>query len=85
MGGVVASAQEASEIRDIINPGMAIVTPGIRPLGSDIGDQKRVMTPAKAIAAGATHLVVGRPITAAEEPRSAAAAIVEEIAAASAE
>lgn len=83
MGGVVASAQESSEIRKIVGPGMAIVTPGIRPAGSAKGDQKRVMTPADAISAGSTHLVVGRPITAAEDPKSAAQAVLDEIASAS--
>lgn len=82
MGGVVASANEAAQIRKIIRPDMAIVTPGIRPTGSDAGDQKRVMTPQKAIKAGATHLVVGRPITAAADPKAAAEAIIEEIASA---
>lgn len=79
MGGVVASAQEASEISKIVRSEMTIVTPGIRPSGSDIGDQKRVMTPAKAIAAGATHLVVGRPITASENPKLSAESIIKEI------
>ena len=60
--------------------GMAIVTPGIRPAGAAAGDQKRVMTPSAAIAAGADHLVVGRPITAAPDPKAAAEAIVTEIA-----
>ncbi|MEM9279543.1 MAG: orotidine 5'-phosphate decarboxylase / HUMPS family protein, partial [Pseudomonadota bacterium] len=62
---------------------MAIVTPGIRPEGSDIGDQKRVMTPADAITAGATHLVVGRPITGAPDPKAAALSVLDEITAAS--
>lgn len=82
MGGVVSSAQEASRIRKIISPNMAIVTPGIRPAGSQAGDQKRVMTPAEAIAAGSTHLVVGRPVTGAENPKQAAQNIVDEIASA---
>ena len=79
MGGLVASAQEAAAIRKIVGPDMAIVTPGIRPAGADLGDQKRVMTPAKALAAGASHLVVGRPIMAASDRCAAAQAIVEEI------
>jgi orotidine-5'-phosphate decarboxylase len=61
---------------------MALVTPGIRPAGAAMGDQKRVMTPARAVAAGADYLVVGRPIVEAGDPRAAAAAIVAEIAAA---
>ncbi len=80
MGGVVASAQESAGIREIINPKMAIVTPGIRPAGSEVGDQKRVMTPADAIKAGSTHLVVGRPITAADDPKKSAQNIIDEIA-----
>ncbi len=59
---------------------MVLVTPGIRPTGAASGDQKRIMTPAKAIAAGADHLVVGRPIVEAADPRAAAEAIVAEIA-----
>ena len=59
---------------------MVLVTPGIRPAGADAGDQKRVMTPAEAIAAGADYLVVGRPILAAGDPKAAAEAIVAEIA-----
>ncbi len=82
MGGVVASPKEAAEIRKIITPNMAIVTPGIRPAGSDVGDQKRVMTPGDAIKAGSTHLVVGRPVTGAEDPKSAAQSIIDEIEAA---
>ena len=80
MGGIVASALEASKIREIVGPDMAIVTPGIRPTGSDVGDQKRVMTPAEAIAAGSSHLVVGRPITAAPDPQFAAQSVLNEIA-----
>lgn len=79
MGGVVASAQESASIRKIIDPKMAIVTPGIRPAGSDVGDQKRIMTPADAIKAGSTHLVVGRPITAADDPKKSAQNIIDEI------
>ena len=82
MGGVVSSAKEAEGIRKIINPDMAIVTPGIRPSGSDAGDQKRVMTPAEAITAGSTHLVVGRPITGVEDPKQAAQEVLDEIASA---
>ncbi len=82
MGGVVSSAREASAIGKAIKSDMAIVTPGIRPAGSDIGDQKRIMTPADAIAAGSTHLVVGRPITAAQDPKAAAQSVIDEIASA---
>ncbi|TAK46738.1 MAG: orotidine-5'-phosphate decarboxylase [Xanthobacteraceae bacterium] len=80
--GLVCSAEEAAGLRSLIAPSMALVTPGIRPAGTQAGDQKRVMTPARAIAAGADYLVVGRPILEAAAPRSAADAIVAEIAAA---
>ena len=66
-------------VRAIVGPQMAIVTPGIRPAGSASGDQKRVMGPAEAIAAGATHLVVGRPITEAADPKAAARRIRAEM------
>ena len=69
-------------MRAIVGPGIAIVTPGIRPDGVSAGDQKRIATPAAAIRAGADYLVVGRPITAAADPKRAAEAIVAEIAAA---
>ncbi|MBN9011275.1 MAG: orotidine 5'-phosphate decarboxylase, partial [Rhizobiales bacterium] len=82
MDGIVASPAEAAAIRQIVGPDMAIVTPGIRPAGSDAGDQKRIATPASAIRAGADYLVVGRPVTGAAEPRAAAEAIVAEIEAA---
>ena len=82
MGGIVCSANEASAVRGIVGAGMAVVTPGIRPAGSDQGDQKRVMTPAAALRAGASHLVVARPIVAAPDPRAAAQAILAEMAAA---
>ncbi len=78
--GVVASAQEAAEIREKFGEGFLIVTPGIRPAGADAGDQKRIATPANALADGATHLVVGRPIHAAGNPAAAAAAIAAEMA-----
>jgi orotidine-5'-phosphate decarboxylase len=80
--GLVCSGEEAASLRPIVGPRIALVTPGIRPAGAEAGDQKRVMTPARAIAAGADHLVVGRPILEAPDPRAAAAAIVREIAAA---
>jgi orotidine-5'-phosphate decarboxylase len=79
--GLVCSAEEAAHLRSIVDPAMRLVTPGIRPAGSEAGDQKRIMTPARAIAAGADYLVVGRPIVAAVDPKAAADAIVAEIAA----
>jgi orotidine-5'-phosphate decarboxylase len=78
-GGVVASAQEAKAIRNRLGKGFAIVTPGVRLAGGDKGDQSRVVTPAEAIAAGATHLVVGRPITGATYPIAAAKKFAEEM------
>ena len=78
--GLVCSAEEAAAVRPIIAARMALVTPGIRPAGAASGDQKRIMTPAKAIAAGADYLVVGRPILEAADPKAAAQAIVAEIA-----
>ena len=78
--GLVCSPEEAANVRAITGAGMTLVTPGIRPAGADAGDQKRIMTPAAAIAAGADYLVVGRPIVAAPDPRAAAEAIVAEIA-----
>lgn len=77
--GVVASAQEAAEIRERFGGDFLIVTPGIRPAGAAVGDQKRVATPANALQDGATHLVVGRPIHGAPDPAQAAAAIVAEM------
>ena len=79
MGGVVCSAAEARVVRSVIGPEMAVVTPGIRPAGSVADDQKRVMTPRDAIAAGASHLVVGRPIVKADDPKAAARRIVDDI------
>lgn len=81
MGGIVASAAEAAALRKIIGTDMALVTPGIRLAGSDKGDQKRVMTPKDAITAGASHLVVGRPIVKAADPLAAAKEILTEMAA----
>jgi orotidine-5'-phosphate decarboxylase len=78
--GLVCSPEEAANLRGIVGNNMALVTPGIRPAGSAAGDQKRIMTPAKAIAAGADYLVVGRPIVEAADPKAAADAIVAEIA-----
>ena len=78
--GLVCSAEEAANVRAIVGHGMTLVTPGIRPAGADSGDQKRIMTPAAAVAAGADYLVVGRPILEAPDPTAAARAIVAEIA-----
>ena len=78
-GGLVASALEARELRRELGDDFAIVTPGVRPAGTDVGDQARVLTPKDAIAAGATYLVVGRPILEATDPAQAAEAIVSEI------
>lgn len=82
MGGIVCSADEAAAVRRIVGPDLALVTPGIRPAGAERGDQKRVMTPADAIRAGSSHLVVARPIVQAADRRAAAAAILAEMAAA---
>ena len=79
IGGLVCSPLEAEMVRSIVGPKLAIVTPGIRPAGSAVGDQKRVMGPAQAIAAGASHLVVGRPITAAADPAAAARTVLGEM------
>jgi orotidine-5'-phosphate decarboxylase len=78
--GLVCSAEEAAGVRTVVGARMALVTPGIRPAGAASGDQKRVMTPARAIAAGADYLVVGRPILEAADPKAAARQIVAEIA-----
>jgi orotidine-5'-phosphate decarboxylase len=78
--GVIASPQEAAMIRALPEAkGRLIVTPGVRPEGSALGDQKRVATPAQAIADGADHIVVGRPIWAAQDPRAAAEAILSQL------
>jgi len=81
-GGLVASAKEAGDLRRELGEGFAIVTPGVRPAGSATGDQARVVTPRDAIAAGASHLVVGRPIIEAADPAKAATEIIHEIEAA---
>jgi orotidine-5'-phosphate decarboxylase len=83
-GGIVCSGEEAAMLRPIAGKDLVLVTPGIRPAGSDAGDQKRIMTPAAAVAAGADYLVVGRPIVGTADPQAAAAAIVAEIAGAAA-
>jgi orotidine-5'-phosphate decarboxylase len=79
IGGLVCSPEEAASLRKIVGHQMLLVTPGIRPAGSASGDQKRIMTPARAISAGADYLVVGRPILEAGDPKAAAEAIHAEI------
>ena len=78
--GLVCSPLEATELRRLVGPGVRLVTPGVRPAGSAADDQKRIMTPARAIAAGSDYLVVGRPVIGAADPKAAAEAIVAEIA-----
>ncbi len=78
--GVIASPREAAALRHSFGAQLEIVTPGVRPAGSETGDQSRTATPAEAIAAGADKLVIGRPITAADDPPAAAHAILDEIA-----
>ena len=80
IAGVVCSPHEAAIARRVLGPKMAIVTPGVRPAGAALGDQKRAATPEAALAAGATHLVVGRPITAAADPAQAARDVLAEMA-----
>jgi orotidine-5'-phosphate decarboxylase len=80
LDGIVCSPEEAAALRKLVGHQMTLVTPGIRPAGSEVGDQKRIMTPARAIAAGSDYLVVGRPITGAADPKAAAEAIHAEIA-----
>jgi len=77
--GIVASAREAADLRSELGDDFAIVTPGVRPAGTDVADQARVVTPVAAITAGATHIVVGRPITGAPDPGSEARAILAQI------
>jgi orotidine-5'-phosphate decarboxylase len=79
--GIVTSAREAARVRSVLGGDFTVVTPGVRPAGSALEDQVRVVTPAEAIAAGASHIVVGRPITAASDPAAAARAVVAEISA----
>jgi orotidine-5'-phosphate decarboxylase len=79
IGGIVASAHEARSLRRNLGEGFAIVTPGVRPAGTDAEDQARVVTPSAALEAGATHIVVGRPITGDGNPKAVANRILEEI------
>jgi orotidine-5'-phosphate decarboxylase len=76
LAGIVCSAHEITAVRETLGPDFVLMVPGIRPAGSDKGDQKRVMTPEEAFKAGATHLVIGRPITGASDPSRAAADII---------
>ena len=80
IGGLILSAEEVRAMRKLVGETLDLVTPGIRPAGAAVGDQKRVMTPGEAITAGATRLVIGRPITEAPDPKAAADAVVDEIA-----
>lgn len=75
LSGVVASPQEAAMLRELLGPDALIVTPGVRPVGAALGDQSRVATPKAAFDAGASHIVVGRPITQADDPAAAFDAI----------
>jgi orotidine-5'-phosphate decarboxylase len=77
--GIVTSAREASAVRAKLGKDFAIVTPGVRPAGANVADQVRVVTPAEAIASGATHIVVGRPITEAPDPAAEARSILDQI------
>ncbi|MDP2234109.1 MAG: orotidine 5'-phosphate decarboxylase / HUMPS family protein, partial [Actinomycetota bacterium] len=76
--GVVCSPLEAARMRELLGLEALVVTPGVRPAGSDAGDQSRIATPAQAVAAGASHLVIGRPITGSDEPGAAVDRIVSE-------
>ena len=82
IGGLVCSATDIEVVRAAVGPDLLLVTPGIRPAGDAVGDQKRIMTPRDAIRAGADHLVIGRPITAAPDPAGALARILDELASA---
>mgnify|MGYP003606317723 FL=1 len=77
--GIVCSPKEVANMRAVLGPQALLVTPGVRPAGADVGDQKRVATPAQAVKDGSTHLVVGRPILEAADPRAAALAIALEM------
>lgn len=81
--GIICAATDIATVRSSVGEALAIVTPGIRPAGSDLGDQKRVMTPGEAIRAGVDHMVIGRPITAAADPAQTMRNILDEIKAAS--
>ena len=79
LGGLVCSPHEAAMVRTLVGDEMALVTPGIRPAGAKMNDQKRAMSPSEALENGASHLVVGRPITAASDPVKAAKDIIKEM------
>jgi orotidine-5'-phosphate decarboxylase len=79
LDGIVCSPREAAPIREALGEHFLLVTPGVRPLQAAAGDQKRIMTPGAAIAAGASYLVIGRPITAAPDPLAALQAIDREV------
>ena len=79
LDGVVCSAHEIAMLREACGPDFTLMVPGIRPKGADIGDQKRVMGPKEALEAGASHLVIGRPITQADDPAAAAERILQQI------
>ena len=79
LDGLVLSPREVAMVRGVVGNHLILVTPGIRPKGSGAGDQKRVMTPAEAIAAGTDHIVVGRPVTEARDPKAAVASITADI------
>jgi orotidine-5'-phosphate decarboxylase len=79
LAGIVCSAHEIAAVRDACGPDFVLMVPGIRPAGSSSDDQKRIMTPREALTAGATHLVIGRPITGATNPAAAARTIIESL------
>jgi orotidine-5'-phosphate decarboxylase len=79
VAGIVCAPSEARAARAVLGPSLSIVTPGIRLAGGDAGDQKRVATPGDAVAAGASHIVVGRPITAAVDPALAARQVLADL------
>ena len=80
--GLILSPEEVGTMRALVGPDLTLITPGIRPTGSEKGDQKRVMTPFEAIKAGSDYLVIGRPITSATDPKTVAKNVVDEIIAA---
>ncbi len=83
LDGIVCSPLEASPVREATHPGFQLVTPGVRPVFASTDDQKRVMTPADALQAGANYLVIGRPITAADNPMANLELILQEVSSAS--